>query len=99
MDKNRKRDDKDMLEYKDIIIQKGHINCPICGNSFDWKYKLRLLITPELESKNRAETYIDDTPSGSVTHITSTNGKVRFMVNCGKCRTRIETEEMELINK
>lgn len=84
---------------KDIILQGGHIQCPICGNTFDWSYKLQLLMNSELESMNKAPTAIERHPHEYISHISTSDGNVRFIVGCQKCGYSIETETMKLMDE
>lgn len=84
---------------KDVILQGGQIKCPICGNQFNWSYKMELINIPELERKNKIVTTTSSFPHKCIAYIATLDGNIRFVITCERCRTNIETESMELINK
>lgn len=84
---------------KDVILQGGCIQCPICSNTFKWSFKLELISTDETESLNKASTAIDCSPHSYITPIATVDKKVRFLIACEKCDVNIETDPMELISQ
>ena len=85
--------------FQDRILQGGHIRCPICGNSFNWSYRLQIYTGSRTEYVDKTITSVNSTPHRYISHITTADGRVRFMVGCESCGYSIETETMELMNE
>ena len=79
-----------------VIRQSGHLQCPICKNSFGWAYHLELSAYPEWGREDMVSTSVNSPNHAS--HIITEHGKVRFLVPCPRCRCFLETDEMEMDN-
>ncbi len=87
------------MDKKDIVLQGGSIVCPICQNKFNWSYKLTYITDVHLGSKDTIATSIESTPHRYISHVSNSNGSIRFIIGCERCGYNIETDYMELINK
>ena len=87
------------MAAEERIMQGGHIVCPICGESFNWSYKLMVDKGSPLEMMNTTPTYIDSTPHKYMAYVITKEKLVRFSIGCKRCTSMLETDPLELINK
>lgn len=81
-----------------VIDQSGEHKCLVCGNKFNWSYKLNRLVGIIFSVPYNGEVTepISD-PPGHVNFVTKGNDEVEFSIACPKCHYVHITERMKLL--